>query len=193
MKGFGCWINPSARSPRGRVSAFSADVSYETMSLCWHIFGRRDALGFLLLAFALLVEPATAQDAGAQIHWKPVETAQVRLDDKAPIKWNVYQPDKKDKKDKKRDADLVLVLLGHRYLMLDTKARLVFVVPLAELHAQGNDFETGDLAHQSNMIPSTDWTERDVGPAELYRLTLGDYNRVLEVSLPHMPDLRAFY
>jgi hypothetical protein len=32
-----------------------------------------------------------------------------------------------------------------------------------------------------------------VGPAELVRLTLGDYGRVLEVSLPHLPDLRPFY
>jgi len=99
----------------------------------------------------------------------------------------------KDKKDKKRDSDLVLVLLGHRYLMLDTKARLVFAVAVSDLQAQGTDFESGDLAQQTREIPSTDWTERDVGPAELYRFTLGDYGRVLEVSLPHMPDLRPFY
>jgi hypothetical protein len=134
---------------------------------------------------------AGAQDA--LIRWKSVEMAQVRVDDKAPLKWNVYQPDKKSGKDKKRDAELVLVLLGHRYLMIDTKTRLVYVVPLSELHAQGTDFESGDLARPTQVIPSTDWTQRDVGPAELYHLTLGDYGRVLEVSLPHMPDLRAFY
>jgi hypothetical protein len=131
----------------------------------------------------------------APIHWTPLEMAQLRLDDKTPLKWNVYQParnDKKDKKDKK-NSNLVLVLLGHRYLMLDTKARLVYLVPLADLHAQGRDFESGDLAQESRVIPSTDWTDRDVGPAELIRLTLGDYGRVLEVSLPHMPDLRPFY
>jgi hypothetical protein len=134
---------------------------------------------------------AAAQDGGTQIHWKPVEQAQLRLDDKTPLKWSVYQPDRK--KDKKLASELILVLLGHRYLMLDTKARLVYVVPLTELHAQGNDFESGDLAQPNKAIPSTDWTQRDVGPAELYRLTLGDYNRVMEVSLPHPPDLRAFY
>jgi hypothetical protein len=134
---------------------------------------------------------AAAQDTGAQIHWKPVEQAQLRLDDKTPLKWSVYLPDKK--KDKKLASELILVLLGHRYLMLDTKARLVYVVPLTELRAQGDDFESGDLAQSNHAIPSTDWTQRDVGPAELYRLTLGDYNRVMEVSLPHPPDLRAFY
>lgn len=126
------------------------------------------------------------------IHWKPLEMAQLRLDDKAPLGWNVFQPDKKDKKEKK-DTNLVLVLLGHRYLMLDTKARIVYLVPLSELHARGADFDSGDLAQPSRVIPSSDWTDRDVGPAELIRLTLGDYGRVLEVSLPHMPDLRPFY
>lgn len=166
-----------------------------------HILRRREAPLLLSSALALaslvfvacLAGRAEAQDGSAQIRWKSVEMAQVRLDDKAPLKWNVYQPDKKGSRDKKRDADLVLVLLGHRYLMLDTKARLVYLVPLSELHAQGADFVTGDLARPGKVIPSTDWTQRDVGPAELYRLTLGDYGRVLEVSLPHMPDLRPFY
>ncbi len=159
----------------------------------------------LLIAFSLIAlislaaqpSPAGQTDTAAdsvRVHWKYLEMAQLKLDDKAPLKWNVYQPDKKDnKKDKKKDSDLVLVLLGHRYLMLDTRARLVYVVPLSELHAQGADFESGDLAQQSRVIPSTDWTDRDVGPAELIRLTLGDYGSVLEVSLPHMPDLRPFY
>jgi hypothetical protein len=27
----------------------------------------------------------------------------------------------------------------------------------------------------------------------MIKLTLGDYGRALDVELPHMPDLRAFY
>jgi hypothetical protein len=157
-------------------------------------FGGLALIGLLpLAALTCQATQAEAQDANGQIRWKSIEMAQVRLDDKAPLKWNVYQPDKKSSKDKKRDAQLVLVLLGHRYLMLDTKSRLVYLVPPAELHAQGQDFDSGDLAQANEVIPSSDWTQRDVGPAELYRLTLGDYGRVLEVSLPHMPDLRGLY
>jgi hypothetical protein len=153
----------------------------------------------LVAIISLAAQSSTAGQTGTsadsvRVHWKVLEMAQVRLDDKAPLKWNVYQPDKKDnKKDKKKDSDLVLVLLGHRYLMLDTKARLVYLVPLSDLQAQGTDFESGDLAQDARLIPSTDWTQRDVGPAELFRFTLGDYGSVLEVSLPHMPDLRPFY
>jgi len=152
---------------------------------------RRDALRLLLFACAIAVAmPVFAQD---EIRWKSVETAQVRLDGKAPLKWNVYQPDKKTKGDKKRNADFALVLLGHRYVMLDLKGRLVYLVPLSELHADGQDFLSGDLAQLDKVIPSTDWTDRDVGPAQIYRLTLGDYGHVMELSLPHMPDLRPFY
>src|ERR1700689_1636769 len=149
----------------------------------------------LVAIISLAAQSSAAGQTGTpidsvRVHWKVLEMAQVRLDDKAPLKWNVYQPDKKDnKKDKKKDSDLVLVLLGHRYLMLDTKARLVYLVPVSDLQAQGTDFESGDLAQETRVIPSTEWSQRDVGPAELYRLTLGDYGSVLEVSLPHMPDL----
>src|SRR6202167_4308265 len=120
----------------------------------------------LIALISLAAQPSTAGQADTssdalRVHWKSLEMAQVRLDDKAPLKWNVYQPDKKDnKKDKKKDSDLVLVLLGHRYLMLDTKARLVYPVPTFYLSVRGTDFESGDLAQQARLVPSTDWTQR---------------------------------
>ncbi len=139
--------------------------------------------------------PARARQAGGgdetrRVLWKPVTEAQVKLDDKTPLAWNIYQPDKKDKK---KGSDLVLLLLGHRYLFLDINSRLVYLVPLSSIQAKGDDFESGDLAQNNQLIPTTDWTLRDVGPAELIHLTLGDYGRALEISLPHPPDLRPFY
>lgn len=134
-----------------------------------------------------------SSDDATRVHWKPVSEGQVKIDDKTPLGWNIYQPDKKDKKEKKRDADRVLLLLGHRYLLLDIKERVVYQVQLSDLKAQGTDFDSGDLARQPSLVPSSDWTVRDVGPAELIVLTLGDYGRVLQVTLPHPPDLRAFY
>ena len=121
--------------------------------------------------------------------------AQVKLDDKTPIHWNVFQPAKNDKKDKKdkKDSNLVLVLLGRRYLMIDIKAKEVYSVMPSDLKAQGSDFESGDLANENRVVPSSDWSDRDVGPAELVQFTLGDYGGVIIVSLPHMPDLRPFY
>ena len=136
--------------------------------------------------FILFANAAIAGETG-RIHWKLLTDAQLKLDGKPPLAWNVYQPEKR------KNSPLVLVLLGRRYLFIDYKAKLVYQVPLSDLQSQGADFESDDLANPDRLIPSSEWTVRDVGPAEQIRLTLGDYGCVLEVSLAHMPDLRPFY
>jgi hypothetical protein len=134
----------------------------------------------LLLCFA----PATPAADDNALRWKSVDGAQVKLDDKVPLTWNVYQLDKK------KQPNLVLVLLGRRYILLDSKAKLVYLVAPADLRKQGDDFESDNLAQSSHLIPSVDWTERDIGPAEEFRLTLEDYGRNLSVQLPHPLNLR---
>lgn len=139
----------------------------------------------LLACYALPENPAAGE--GGRIHWKLRADGQVKLDGKPPLTWNVYQSDKK------KEGHRVLVLLGRRYLALDVKAKLAYRVLPSDLKALGKDFESGDLFTKERLLPSSDWVVRDVGPAELVRLTLGDYGRTLEVMLPHPPDLRAFY
>ncbi len=119
--------------------------------------------------------------------WKVVGRAQCKLDDRTPLQWNIYQTEKK------KEANLVLVQLGRRYLALDIKGKVAYYVFPTDLQAQGPDFESGNLFVQSRVMPTTAWSVRDVGPAEMIKVTLGDYGRALDVELPHMPDLRAFY
>jgi hypothetical protein len=148
--------------------------------------------GLLICLFATST-PLGAQSAsnsGQQIHWSQLGDAQLKLDSKPPLGWAVYQPDKKTRK---KGTDLLLVLVGHRYMMLDVKSKLAYQVLPADIHAQGSDFESDDLAKKENLIPTTEWSIRDVGPAELIRFTLGDYGRVLDVSISHPPDLTSFY
>jgi hypothetical protein len=119
--------------------------------------------------------------------WKSVGRAQLKLENKTPLQWNVYQTEKK------KEANLVLVQLGRRYMALDIRGKIAYYVFPSDLQAKGPDFESANLFVQSRVMPTTSWTVRDVGPAEMIKLTLGDYGRALEVELPHMPDLRAFY
>ena len=119
--------------------------------------------------------------------WKSVGRAQLKLENKTPLQWNVYQTERK------KEANLVLVQLGRRYMALDIKGKVAYYVFPSDLQAKGPDFESGNLFVQSRVMPTTAWTVRDVGPAEMIKLTLGDYGRALDVELPHMPDLRAFY
>ena len=166
-----------------------ADLLRKTQSRSHMPLSRRLLLGCALICAAAFGSHA---EDGVAIHWAPLADAQVKVDDKTPLTWAVYQPEKKDKKDKK-NGNLVLTLVGHRYLLIDLKAESVYEVPLTELHKQGDAFDTGDLPQTSREIPVTDWTSRDVGPAELFEITLGDYGRTLKLQLSHPPDLRAFY
>jgi hypothetical protein len=129
---------------------------------------------------------AGAADNGRFL-WKSVGRAQLKLEDKTPLQWNVYQTDKK------KEANLVLVQLGRRFMALDIKGKVAYYVFPSDLQAKGPDFESGNLFVQSRVMPTTAWSVRDVGPAEMVKLTLGDYGRAIDVELPHMPDLRAFY
>lgn len=142
-----------------------------------------------LLAWAISLLGFTEAHAGDNDRylWKSVPRAQCKVDDKTPLTWNVYQTDKK------KEANLVLVLIGRRYLALDIKAKVVYNVLPSDLQAKGRDFESGNLFAQVRVLPTDNWSLRDVGPAELIKLTLGDYGRELYVELPHMPDMRAFY
>ena len=148
---------------------------------------RRRATAAILI-FLFTIGSAGAKDDNGRIHWKPSDRGQVKLDDKQPLKTAMYQPDKSQKK-----PNLVLILLGHRWLALDLKARLVYQVLPSDLQPQGSDFESGDLFTSDRLVSSKGWTSRDVGPAELIKVTLQDYGRELQVFVPHPSDLRAFY
>ncbi len=138
----------------------------------------------LLLAVCALAACIGAR-AADKIVWKPVTDAQLKLDGRPVRSWNVYRVEKKN--------NLILVQLGRRYLRLDTKERTVYELQPSELEAHGKDFQTHESAGQRKLVPSSDWVDRDVGTAQLVRVKLQDYGHVLEVQLPHLPDLRGLY
>lgn len=145
----------------------------------------------LILGFFAALQFARAGDS-ASIQWSSVTQAQVKVDQTTPLTWGVYQAEKKGKTDKKH-AHLVLVLIGHRYLLVDLKAKRVYEVARKELHASDEGFKTGELITSSRLIPTSDWMWRNVGPAEMYRVTLGDYGRILQITLPHVYLISPYY
>jgi hypothetical protein len=99
--------------------------------------------------------------------------------------WNIFQGDKKGK--------LFLLQLGHRVLIVDIQQHIVYAPPPADFPGVSHDDEfagRGPLP-ADHRIPTTDWTARDVGPAELIQITLNDYGQLLELQIPHPPDYRG--
>jgi hypothetical protein len=142
----------------------------------------------MISCVAVILSVPSLAGGDGRIHWKKLGDAQLRLDGRPPLTWNVYQPEKSEKKN-----HLVLVLIGRRYLAIDYKSRQVFQVLPADLQAEGDGFASGDLFVSDRLVPSDGWTVRDVGPAEQIKLTLKDYGRQMEIQLRHPPDNRAFY
>jgi hypothetical protein len=145
----------------------------------------RSLLGWLAL---WLATTAFANGGGTGRYlWKSVPAAQIKIDDKTPLAWNIFQTGQK------KEANLVLVLLGRRYIALDIKARIAYAVLPADVQPRGADLESGDLFVQAKVLPTENWLLRDVGMAELIKLKLNDYGTTLQIQLPHPPDLRGLY
>ncbi|HEY4742097.1 MAG: hypothetical protein WA734_14440 [Candidatus Acidiferrales bacterium] len=142
---------------------------------------RRFAILFLCLSFTAIFFAGSIFAAG-RVSWKYDETAHLKLEDHIPRTWGVYRADKR--------KNLVLVLLVHRYLAIDLKSRLVYEIDPKSLMAHGPDFESDEPEAIGHPIPTLEWNDRDVGPAERIQIRLGDYGKMLEVELPHPIDLR---
>src|SRR3984957_5600813 len=110
--------------------------------------------------------------------WKSIPAAQIKIDDKTPLAWNIFQTGQK------KEANLVLVLLGRRYIALDIKARVAYTVLPADVQPKGGDLESGDLFVHAKILPTDSWSLRDVGMAELIKFKLNDYGTTLQIQLP---------
>ena len=138
------------------------------------------ALSILTLMAAL--PPTRLLCAPGRVVWKLDDTAHLKIEEHIPIAWNVYRAEKR--------KNLVLVLLGHRYLALDLKSQLVYEIDPKSLTPHGSDFESDEPDSIGRLIPTLEWSDRDVGPAERVQVTLGDYGKTMAVELPHPIDLR---
>jgi len=138
------------------------------------------AVAALLLLAAAVPPPAAAGD---RILWTPVRDALFTIDGKPVKVWTVYHS--KEKKEHR-----LLLLVGTRYLMIDTQLRLITEYDPAVFEKKGGDCDMPREAKGVKALPSEDWIVRDVGTSYLVHAQLKEEGRLLEIELPKMPDFR---
>lgn len=103
--------------------------------------------------------------------------------DGKPVKfWEVYVAEKR--------GHLVLVQLGRRYLLLDTKEKEILEIEPGAIQQKpkGKDVAWTRSPQSEKTIESAEWSLRSVGPAIAIKVRLSAEGRVLEIQLPRMPD-----
>jgi hypothetical protein len=141
----------------------------------------------LLIAAGGSAPPASPEGsrgaAGAErIAFKRQATAILKMDGK-PVKfWEVYVAEKR--------GHLVLVQLGRRYLLLDTKEKEVLEIEPGAIQQKPKGDVAWTRSPQSEKnIESSEWSLRSVGPAVAIKVRLSAEGRVLEIQLPQRPNL----
>jgi hypothetical protein len=157
----------------------------------WEYMGegllKRDPLLRALLCCAILLfaaggSPPCAAAEAEYIAFKRQATAILKMDGK-PVKfWEVYVG--------KKRGHLVLVQLGRRYLLLDTKEKDVLEIEPGAIRqkSKGNEVAWTRSPQSEKKIESAEWSLRNVGPAVAIKVRLSTEGRMLEIQLPRMPD-----
>jgi len=124
--------------------------------------------------------------AGEETHvFKPLTQAILKMDGKQARYWDLFRGEKRE--------HLLLVQLGRRYLLLDTKEREILELDPAALEHRDKEVRWTRAEKYEKKVESADWSIRSVGPAIAIKVRLSAEGRVMELQLPQRPDVRQLY
>jgi len=131
--------------------------------------------------FLVLMSVSHASDKD-KIVWKSMPSAILQVDSRAPKEWNVFQPGKK--------LDPLLVQIGSRYLVVYVRNMEVYELKPELLEHKGEDLLWRESDKPEKPLATSDWNIKDVGSATRILIKLTGEGRMLNIELPHMPDVR---
>ena len=136
----------------------------------------------LVLSFAAA---AGGQGGGAKKGtWHTIEFGIVKLNDVAPISWNIYHTEKKG---------VLLLRLWKRYLLINLQDQEVFDIDPQKIKATGDTVEWSQAEVPEKPIDTPDWRERNIGTMERIRFRLCKDCHYLELQLPLGLNGRPIY
>jgi hypothetical protein len=123
-------------------------------------------------------------DAGKKSTWQSIEFGIVKLNDAAPISWNIYHSDKKG---------VLLVRLWKRYLLVRAQDEEVYDIDPQKITVKGNSVEWSLADVPEKPIETPEWKDRNVGLVQRMRFRLGKEGHFLELQIPVAPNGRPIY
>ncbi len=137
-------------------------------------------VAIVALVLALPAIPRAAEKD--KIVWKSVPNVILQVDSRSPKIWNVFQPGKK--------FDPLLVQIGLRYFVVYVRSMEVYELSPEKLEHKGDDLLWRESDKPEKPVPTSDWSTKDVGSAQRILLKLASEGRMINIEIPHMPDLR---
>lgn len=138
-------------------------------------------LALVLAAIGTTALPREAFAKSKPVSWKAIEDALLRVND-APVKdWSVYQTGKK--------RDPLLLKMGNRFLLVQVHDHQLFEIDPAKIEHRTDDLLWDPSDHPKQPLASSEWTAGDIGAAFQINAKIDTENRVLDLELPHPPDI----
>jgi len=127
---------------------------------------------------------AALSQAAEKVTWKPISEAMLRIDDRAPKQWNLYNSGKK--------YDQLLLQLGTRDLVIYVRDQTIYELSPAKLERKGESLLSQRSDKPAKPLATSDWSTREIGYAWRLRVTLADEGRVIDIQIPESVDFRGF-
>ena len=133
-----------------------------------------------LFALVLFYAPAS-QAKEKPLSWKPIEDALLRVNDSPPKEWSAYRTGKKN--------DPLLLQIGSRYLLIESHDHRVFELDPSKIERKPQDLVWSPSDRPAKPLATSDWMVDDIGAAFVVILKLDAENAVVNLQLPHPPDV----
>jgi hypothetical protein len=117
-----------------------------------------------------------------KIVWKSIPDAILQIDARPVKLWNLFQAGKK--------LDPLLLQLGRRSLVIYVHDQDVYEIKPESLERKGEDLLWHESDRPAKPLATSDWSLKDVGSAWRVRVKLAAEGRMIDIQIPHVPDLR---
>lgn len=123
--------------------------------------------------------------ADGKVVWKQLDQAILRVDDQPPKDWNIYRANRK--------GDVLLLQLGGRFLLLDTRKQEVREIDPGSVTRDKDTLSNTGGEKDGKPISSSAWSVRDVGAARRVLFKLDPEGHSFTIELPQWINRAVTY